>query len=633
MCGIAGHISWHESPAVTAVQRMTEALLHRGPDAGGLWHDDIACFGHRRLAIIDPGATSNQPYTSSDGRCVLTYNGEIYNFRDIRQTLEGLGRKFQTQGDVEVLIEAYLEWGTSCLEHFNGMFAFAIWDKQSQSLFMARDRFGEKPLYYTETPDSGLVFASELGALRQHPATSKRISGEAIGHYLSLGYTLTSQAALAGVKKLHPGHYLLLERGKSPRTACYWELKDFYENKPAYRSRQDAAEQLAALLDDAVSSRMISDVPLGAFLSGGVDSSIVVEAMKRLNPSSTTKTYSIKFPVAAFDESDKARDVANLLGAEFTASTVDSPDADTLETILQWMDEPFCDTSLIPMYFLSEVTRKHVTVSLSGDGSDELFAGYPTYHADQYFNLIKWMPKQMQGPLRTAAELLLPVRFEKIGMDYKARQFIGAIGLPPASAHFWWRTLFSQADKREMLSDQAISAGAMADPIPEMSRHYDALNTGDRLDRALYADAKTWLVDDILYKVDRTTMAHSLEARCPFLDHRLAEFAAGLPSSWKLRAKGGKAILADARANLLPSRVFKQKKEGFNAPVSAWLAGPLREYAKEATSSTALNEWVRSDYIAKIWKQHDERTQDHGLRLFALVCMGQWLSPGSKGNA
>src|SRR6266540_620207 len=579
MCGITGMLSWTLPADACLAQRMNDRLVHRGPDAEGIVTRGPATLASRRLSIIDVSDAANQPMSDHTGHFWIVFNGEIYNFLELRKKLATHGSRFQTQSDTEVILEAYKRWDIDCLQRLNGMFAFALWDEDRQRLFLARDRAGEKPLYYQWLPDGGLIFASELQALRVHPAVSRRINPTALGHYLSLNYTLTAACIIEGVQKLPAALYLLVEEGRSALPARYWDLAAHFRDKQRYRSEVEAAEALAALLEDSVRLRLISDVPLGAFLSGGIDSSTIVDA-------------------------DMAAALPRIVAA---------------------VDEPFADTSIIPFYFLAQFAREKVTVSLSGDGSDEIFAGYETYPADKLLRATQWAPRWLTSSTQRLADAVLPVSFDNVSFDYRVRKFLRGYPLGPQRAHYFWRVIFTDDAKRQLVRPEWRDAIAECDPFLDFQAYGREVADCHYLDQALYVDIKTWLVDDILVKVDRATMAHSLEARAPYLDHRLMEFAASLPVEWKLRRLRKKHLLKESQRPYLPRRIIDRRKHGFNTPVSHWFNGAMADLAKMVTYDDVLMEWFDRDAIDTLWRNHRARIDDNGLKLFGLTCLGLWL--------
>lgn len=625
MCGIAGVVNWRQPADAPAVSRMVRRLAHRGPDHEGIAVRGAAILGHRRLAIIDLSPDANQPMADVDGRVWIVFNGEIYNYQALRADLVAGGARFHTRSDTEVILEAYKRWGDACLDRLNGMFAFGLWDEGRQRLLLARDRLGEKPLYYAELPGQGIVFASELKALRLYPGVGRDISPGALSHYLSLNYILHSECILQGAHKLPPGHFLVVDREHPVRKKSYWDLAHHFRNKRTVRSRAQTAEELAALVDDAVRSRLVSDVPLGAFLSGGIDSSAIVGAMRRIHPNTETHSFTIGFPEAGFDETPAARATATALSAQHHERIAGVDLARDLPTIAQAVDEPFADTSVVPTYHLAEFARSQVTVCLSGDGGDEIFAGYPTYAADRLRHLTAWVPGPVTRLLAQLAGRVMPVRHAKVGFGYKLRQFLSGHALPAQRAHYSWRTIFSDGLKRDVLAPDARAEVMSTDPYATFDGFFRDVGDCDYLDQAMYVDIKTWLADDILVKLDQATMAHALEARLPLLDYRLVEYAASLPVAWKYRGLEQKHIFRLSQRRRLPEAVLRRRKTGFNAPVSQWLSGSLLEVAREATRGPRMKTWFNIATIDRMWQDHLSRRRDFGLHLFGLTCLGLWF--------
>lgn len=624
MCGICGSVNWNGSD-VDAVCAMSSAMIHRGPNADGLAVRTPAILAHRRLSIIDLSDDANQPMADKSGRYWITFNGEIYNYRVIRAQLESIGVRFRTQSDTEVLLYAYITWGTECLQSLNGMFAFAIWDDRDKRLFLARDRMGEKPLYYSRLPGGGIVFASELKALRLHPAVSRRINPRAVSQFLSLNYVLGDECIIDDVRKLPPAHYLIVEAGKVHATQCYWNLAKCFREKRRFGSEAEATGELNSLIKDAVDIRLLSDVPLGAFLSGGLDSSTIVAAMNRLRPAAQNRTFSIGFLEDSFSELPKARFVAEHLSVQHQDQVVDGNMASALKQIIQCVDEPFADTSFIPTFFLSRFAAQHVTVCLTGDGGDELFGGYETYIADRIHGVVHRLPGPILDGLSVLVNALVPSRFDKVSWDYKLKKFLSGARLDQDRAHYHWRTIFSQAEKHELVRVERRAEVLEADPCLSFLAHARDVSGAHFLDRAMYTDIKTWLVDDILHKVDRASMAHSLEARAPFLDHRLVEFAASLPVHFKVHGLQKKYLLKRSQRSFLPAHIIDAEKQGFNAPVSHWLNGVLEDEAMRVMQEGPLLDWMNRDAMTKLWHDHKRGRQDNGLKLFGLLCLGLWL--------
>lgn len=625
MCGIAGifHLETAKPVDPARLRAMTDVLAHRGPDGSGVWTAQGVGLGHRRLAIIDL-AGGAQPMHSAEGDLVLSYNGEIYNFQEVRAELEGHGHRFATNSDSEVILYAWRQWGRACLTRLNGMFAFALYDQRAQSLFLARDRLGVKPLHYAALADGSVIFGSELKALLAHPLLRREPDIRAVEDYLAFGYVPDHRCMIRGVNKLPAGHYLLLERGKAlPEPSCYWDL-DYSRRHRG--SADDLAAQCRDLLGQAVRSRMIADVPLGAFLSGGVDSSSVVALMAEASKGAV-RTCSIGFDEASLDETAYARRIAERYRTDHREALVAADDFSLIDTLADHFDEPFADASALPTYRVAQLAREHVTVALSGDGADEAFAGYRrhVFHYQEgrlrallpaglrrsvfgtlgaLYPKADWAPR----PLRAKATLL------GLAQDGDSA-YAQAIGVtPPLLRH----GLYSAA-MRTQLGDYRAET--------HMLRLMRAAPARSELDRAQYADMKLWLPGDILTKVDRTSMAVSLEAREPLLDYRLIEFAAALPDAMRVRGGQGKWLMKRAMAAHLPEDILYRPKMGFVTPISLWFRGALAGEAQRICASGALAQsgWFAPERLAAIAQQHQSGVHDHGRLLWQLLMLEKSL--------
>ena len=624
MCGIAGHLSWGPPPDDDLVARMTRGLAHRGPDGEGVTTVGPVALGHRRLAIIDLSRAADQPMTDVSGAYWIVFNGEIYNYRELRSELMKRDSRFKTQSDTEVILEAYKHWGIDCVSHFNGMFAFALWDGPQRRLLLARDRLGKKPLYFHEEGDGSLTFASELKALCEDQRMARRLNPRALSQYLSLNYVLTSDAILDGVRKLKPGHLLVCAEHQPPVERRYWNLAEHFRRDTPHRSPQEAAEALRALLDDSVRARLVSDVPLGIFLSGGVDSSSLAASMCQTLPAAAVRSFSMGFQEATFSEVEEARATAAYLGVAHTDMETAAEVAKLLPRIVRAADEPFADTSMIPTYLLSEFARKHVTVCLSGDGGDEVFAGYETYLADKLHDVVRHVPAPVMSGVAGLTRALMPVSFGKVSFDYKVRQFLGAHRYDHARAHYHWRTIFSDADKKQLVHPDLWPQVANHDPFDGFAAFDQEVADRPFLDRALYVDVKTWLADDILVKADRASMAHGLELRAPFLDYRIVEFAASLPIEWKLKGTRKKHLLKLSQRGRLPDAVLNRRKQGFNAPVSHWLLSSFRTEFEHLTTDGQVLPLYSTDFVKALWSEHSGGRRDNGHKLLGLINLQLW---------
>jgi len=603
---------------------MNDSMSHRGPDASSIAINGPLILGHRRLSIIDLSKSANQPMSDNAGN-LIAFNGEIYNFRELRRELADENNLFRTQSDTEVILAAYRRWGLECLTRLNGMFAFAIWDSKLQRLMLARDRMGEKPLFYAEDGFGGFIFASDLNALRAHPSIVSRIDPKAMGQFLALNYTLTDSCLLEGVQKLPPASFAVIERGRKPQVKRYWDLAQFFHLK-RNGNIANATEELGALIQDAVRMRMIADVPLGAFLSGGVDSSTISAAMARIVGPDLVQTFSIGFLEKGFSELDDARATASFLGTDHNDQIVDSGMAESLTQILSFFDEPMADTSIIPLYYLAQFSRDKVTVSLSGDGCDEILAGYETYSADKARNLTRWLPRSLTHGAAFMVEKLWPNTYGKVPIEYKLKKFLQGHHLDSDRAHYFWRTIFQEGELFNLLHPEKRKSVLQIDPFNSFAGFAAEVADCHYLDRAMYVDIKTWLPDDILVKLDRASMAHSLECRAPFMDHRLVEFCASLPVQWKMNGFRKKHLLKESQKLHLPREVLFRKKKGFNAPIGHWLKGLPGESLRSITTTGQMEEWFNPIAVKKLWDDHLSNRADNGYKLFGLVCLGVWMS-------
>ncbi|MDZ4845796.1 MAG: asparagine synthase (glutamine-hydrolyzing) [Chitinophagales bacterium] len=569
MCGIAGIIKANYSEREAGfVHAMCKKLHHRGPDASGVKQLPGAILGHTRLSIIDLSSNGAQPMSTLDGRYHITYNGEIYNFPEIKTELLKKNIRFFSNSDTEVLLQAYIHYGADCLHLLNGMFAFAIWDNETRKCFIARDRFGKKPFYYHYAKDE-FSFASEVPALLENKQIPQVISQEALNCYLALGYILAPLSIYEHIKKLEAGHYLILENEKISKHR-YWNFAEKFLPKNK-QSPETIQREIIHLLTKAVERRLISDVPVGAFLSGGVDSSSIVALMKKFKKNEL-HTFSVGFEHEHYNELDDATKTANLLGTIHHGLTIgdENIQAKIIEALSAY-HEPFADNSLIPMVEVSRLASQYVKVVLSGDGADEMFGGYETYKADKYYNYFRWMPGSVKKMLSSEN---LPNYFsskKKINLGYKAKQFFYGTRFDYRKAHYAWRLHFRPEERVQIMGAQYKELVYDTDPFKTFSKYYDEVKGLEQLDQHLYVDCMTWLPDDILVKVDRASMHSSIEARAPYLDYDLICYAAALPAEFKLNGFKTKFILKEALKEILPAFVLQKKKSGFNAPFGLWL--------------------------------------------------------------
>ena len=623
MCGINGLV--HTDPRHPVdrelLRRLTTTMAHRGPDADGFFWGAGAALGHRRLSIIDL-STGDQPIYNEDRSKVVVLNGEIYNFRELRAQLEQRGHRFSTSSDTEVIVHGWEEWGDDCIRHLRGMFGIALWDARARRLLLARDRVGKKPLYYLHDAER-LLFASELKAIVGDPSVKRVVSPEALDDYLSFGAVPAPRTVYAGIQQLPPAHYLVWEAGRV-RTVEYWDPASVVPGPP--RRESDYLEEFDSIFAEAVRLRLISDVPLGAFLSGGVDSSAVVAGMAA-ESGRPVVTTTITFPDSAFDEAPHARAVAQALGTDHTEVVVEPRAVDVLPKLAWHLDEPFADSSAVPSYYVTRAARRRVTVALSGDGGDEVFAGYERRYR---MNLLEARLRGLvPGPLRRG--VLGPVsavwpKADRLPRPLRWKFLLRNLSLSPEEAYFNDMSLFTPADKGSLLSAEFRRTLGGYTPFSAFRAHFDRVRDRDQLSRLLYVDLRTYLPNDILVKMDRMAMANSLEVRSPLLDHRVIEFAAGLPSDMKYRGGVSKYLLKRHAERRVPPSVIHRPKMGFSIPVADWLRGELRATAEDLLlSERAMGRGYFDDgAVRAMWTRHQGRVRDHSHHLWALMMLELW---------
>jgi asparagine synthase (glutamine-hydrolysing) len=621
MCGIYGQL-WFDPAAFTPEVEVLERcrlMGHRGPDGEGAWSRGRIALGHRRLSIIDLNS-GQQPMPYADGRYWITFNGEIYNYRELRGRLQGLGYAFQTTSDTEVILAAYAHWGETCSQYLNGIFAFAIWDQEREVLFLARDHLGIKPLLYHHDEEA-FTFCSELKPLMAEPRiTAGGFSRQGITDYLALGYTLSPNTIMEGIHRLPAAHYLIV-KDRDIRIHPYWQLADFV-NQPPIQEDAHLVEQFRAELDTAVHRQMVADVRVGAFLSGGVDSSSVTALMCD-HADEPPFSFSIGFSEKSYNELDYAQRVADRLGTRHITGIIRGDDLpDELPNIVWLYDEPLGDTSVISMYFLSRIAAQQVKVVLSGDGADENLAGYDTYIADWLHGFYHRIPRPLQNGLIKPLVAALPSSPGKVNWQYQLEQFTRYGHETPQTAHYRWRELFTDGERADLLGGD--SAPYIQHTLDCFVQHYEPVKRAHPLNQALYVDMHTWMLDDILPKVDRASMAASLESRVPFLDVWLVEYMMRLPVSMKMRGTARKVILKQAMRDKLPAEVLTRRKRGFNAPTSVWMSGVLRDLIDDLlhTPSTLID--TQSPTLHGIWKDYLNGKANHGYKLWSLVSLLLW---------
>ncbi|NRR30565.1 amidotransferase 1, exosortase A system-associated [Oxalobacteraceae bacterium] len=625
MCAIIGIVDLQGRASIDAglLERMSASQLHRGPDEHGTFVEPGVALGHRRLSIIDL-STGQQPLFNEDGSVVVVYNGEIYNYPALMRELRQFGHHFRTQCDTEVIVHAWEQWGEQCVNHFRGMFAFALWDRGRQQLFLARDRLGVKPLHYAFLADGSLIFGSELKALLAHSGFARALDPLAIEDYLAYGYIPEPRTVFRGASKLAPGHTLLLRRGAAPaQPRRFWDLP-FTPLRA--QSEAQLADELRARLLEAVRIRLVAEVPLGAFLSGGVDSSSVVALMAQCSDQ-PVNTCAIAFDDARFDESPHAQEVADRYATRHHVEQVGHDDFSLIGQLASLYDEPFADSSALPTYRVCELARRHVTVALSGDGGDENLAGYRRYR--MHVNEERWrglLPLALRQPLFGMLGRLYPkadwaprplrakTTFEALARDTVAAYFHSVAIVPDALR----ARLFSPAFQRSLGGYRAVEV---------LRGHAVASPTGDPLSLVQYLDFKTYLPGDILTKVDRASMAHALEVRVPLLDHQLVEWISGLPPQLKLHQGRGKYLFKRAMENDLPAHLLHRGKMGFSVPMAAWLRGPLRQRLRDALLGPTLADSgiFNLPEIASMLEQHQSGRRDYSAPLWSLLMLESFL--------
>jgi len=623
MCGIAGFTALGAPPedGEGVLHRMTRSLTHRGPDDEGFHVAPGVFLGHRRLSIIDLDS-GRQPQQSEDGQVVVVFNGEIYNYVELREELRGHGVSFRTASDTEVLLEGYRHWGEEVLSRLNGMFAFAIWDGRDQSLLLARDRMGQKPLYYANT-SRGLVFGSEMKALLAHPWIERDISHSAVRKYLLYDSVPTPHSIFEGVQKLPAGAMGRWSDGKM-NVRSYWDM-NFPEAPEG--DLESLSKQLWTLLEEAVRLRLRSDVPLGVFLSGGIDSSAILALMATHMPAEEIRTFSIGFHDPSFDESSYARRVAEHFGTQHQERILDPETmVEILPRILSTLDEPMADGSLIPTYLLSEFTREHVTVALGGDGGDELFLGYPTFQAHKVARQLRFLPSWVFTSMMEPVARLLPVSTRNISFDYKVKRFLRGMRFDPFARHFVWIGGLDPLAQHQVLHPEFLQGCGDDVIFEDVEQHRQQVSSRDEYDTLSYLYSKLYMGDDILVKVDRASMAHGLEVRAPFLDHQVVDFVTALPSQMKLDGYQMKAILKKMLRGRVPDEVIDRPKKGFGIPIAAWLKGPLLSWARDLLSSQSLRDdgIFNPAGVQALLDEHVAGRADHRKALWSILVFQLW---------
>ena len=621
MCGIAGYYNKDGQKVVRAcLESMTRTMTHRGPDEEGYFINETGCLGlgHRRLSIIDL-VTGQQPLSNEDGTVWISFNGEIYNFQDLIRELEQKGHQFRTKSDTEAIVHAYEEWGPKAVERLRGMFAFAIWDENKQELFLARDRVGKKPLYYLNDPKR-FVFGSEIKAILAMPDVSRNIDYTGLYDYLSLLYIPAPKTIFKSIRKLPAGHWALVTTD-SIKIESYWDLS-FYPDLNLGESQME--EDLINILDEATKIRMISEVPLGAFLSGGVDSSGVVALMAN-GSAAPVKTNSISFSVAKYNEAKYAQQVADLFETDHHEFHVTPEAVSVIEKLAWHYDEPFADSSAVPTYYVSETARKNVTVSLSGDGGDENFAGYRRYYFDMRENFVRSLvPESLRKVVFGTMGRLYP-KADYLPQVFRGKAFISNVARDPVDAYYFSVSSMYGEEKRQLVHPDILNEIGDYRTRDLFYDIYKKAPAQDHLSKIQYLDIKTYLCDDILTKVDRASMAVSLEVRCPILDHVFMEYAAKIPSKYKLVGKDGKHIFKRALKKYLPDDILYRKKMGFSIPVEEWLRKDLKAYGRDfVLNGSASHKYLQKYMLEKFWKEHQSGLRNRSTELWIIMMLNLW---------
>ena len=607
---------------------MRDLLAHRGPDGQGTYVKHDIGLGHRRLAVIDLTEAAHQPMVSDDGKFVITYNGEIYNFRELRGVLEEVGHRFRSQSDTEVVLAAYQEYGVKCVDHLRGMFAFAIWDERERRLFLARDRVGKKPLYYRLHAD-GLSFASEPKAFWAEPDFQSTVNLSAISHYLTYQYVPSPSSAFQGVQKLPPAHYLIVQDGKIS-VERYWKLS---YGVPFTGSFEEAKKELLVKLKEATALRLISDVPLGAFLSGGIDSSVIVALMSKIGQEQI-QTFSIGFEQQAYNELSYARLVADQYKTNHHEYVVTPKATELFERMVWFYNEPFADSSAIPSFYLAEMTRKQVTVALNGDGGDESLFGYDRYMASKYGIWYDRIPTLLRKIIERGTQFIPEPRKSKTILS-RLKRFVAVLSETPERRYGHWMCHFNPIIKHQLCTESFFQESGVLDSLELLSEVFRGSDGRDFLSQIVDTDVNMYLPNDLLVKVDIATMAHGLEARSPFLDHHVMEFCASLPSSMKLHGSQKKHVLKQAVTSLPPKSILDRPKMGFGVPLDYWFRGELKEMAYDLLlSQRAIQRgYFHRDVVQQLLDEHVSQTRAWHYQLWNLLMLELWHRMFIDGDA
>jgi asparagine synthase (glutamine-hydrolysing) len=622
MCGIVGALSLNGTRLdEEVITTMRQQLVHRGPDDQGLYVDSNLGLGHVRLSIIDLSPLGHQPMSNASSNTWVVYNGEIYNFEEVRDDLEKLGHRFRSRTDTEVIIHAYDQWGENLVERLNGMFAFALWDRRRKKLSLFRDRLGVKPLFYYLDRDQ-LLFASEIKSILKYPGIDRQLNWQAISDFLSMNYVAPPLTPFLKIKALPPAHYLTYQNGRSSLFQ-YWDVQ-FHSKK--VRDEQEYIERIEDKLKRCVKRRLVSDVPLGAFLSGGLDSSSVVYFMREFL-AGTLKTFNVSFSESSYDEAEFAKLLARKLNTTHFEVYCGPHDLKRhFDELVLHSDSLSADNSNLAVYLVSRLARQHVKVVLTGDGGDETFGGYPTYQADLLAHYYRKLPSVVRASLFKRLIALLPSSDRKLSWEFRLKRFVEGAEHSPAKAHYWWRIVFDDNQKQQLLRHDCFPLFELRDSSEGYSHHYNLAEGAEALERSFYSDIKVFLAGSILSKVDTMTMAHSLEGRSPFLDYELVEDLAKVPVSLKIRGSDTKYLLKKIMANKLPAEIIRRKKSGFNLPLGKWFREDLKDFVNEVLSQPDVSSlgFLNWDFVDRLKKEHFSGSRNHDYRLWGLMNLVRW---------
>ena len=615
MCGICGFKSNRDFNKQAAITTMLASIAHRGRDASRSWSEEDIVLGHCRLSIKDLDSRSDQPMISTDGRYVIVFNGEIFNYNELKASITDFIPR--TNSDTEILLELYTREGTECLNKLNGMFAFVVYDRIKKSIFCARDRFGVKPFYYCLS-QNGFIFASEAKAILTTPLYQKQLNNEAISDYLSYGYITGSKTVFSGINRLEPAHYMIIDGEKSSKV-CYWNLSE-----RAKALSQPSQSEILELLQSSINCRLPQEVSVGCFLSSGIDSTSISLLAKQ--HTSNLPTFTFGFENKEYDESDFVKTFAANHKLDNTIFKSGAPTIEELQEIIFYFDQPFFDTSTIPFFKLCRMASKYIKTALTGDGGDEIFAGYETRKADLACLIGHKIP--MWSKLSSLIASLLdyiPADSGKVSMNYKLKQFFKFAGLSPEESHYSWRLLYTEKEKQQLLSANIRESLGNYNSFSNFERCFAKYSDRPILQQQALVDLNTWLADDILYKADQCAMASTIELRAPFLDYRLAEAAFAIPEKYKFNLLKGKKFLRETLSSVLPANVAKRKKEGFGSPISSWLKGPLKESFFDSVFSDGFSSLISAKgAIEELYKDHITDKRDNSYRLWALFMLSLW---------